>query len=294
MQLLLTVVPGAAPESVLTDRTMDPGTLGVDASTPVQGQPHRCGPQNGARPKPTLITQIGLVGALTDHYSSPGCLSDYRHQFERTVRQDGEDPSKFAVALETLAVKAFGDMGPNARTSLIHDRFIAVTVTCGGTSIMCRLMLPFEISSTDVECGRAMPTPITGELLTEQVIVAINGPSVELTDLEAMLKRLLQDVLAQAPPPCSAPTDIEAMLKRLLPGMLTQAPQPRPATSRRDWSTVFCFSCGQYGHGVGRCPKLDVTFPFMLPGWSTEMIGDYYAMISPRLAAERIRAGNGN
>ena len=115
-----------------------------------------------------------------------------------------------------------------------------------------------------------------------------------LADLEAMLKRLLPDMPTQAPPPRPAPSDIEAMLKRLLTGTLTQAPQPRQATVRRDWSTVLCFSCGQYGHGVGRCPQLDVKFPFMFAGWSAEKIGDHYAMISPRLAAERLRVGNGN
>ena len=104
-------------------------------------------------PEATRVTQIGLVRALTDHYGSPGRLADYRRQFERTVRQDGEDPSTFDVALETLTVKAFGDMGPNARTR---------TVACRGTSIVYRLILPFEISSIDVEGGRAMPTPMTG------------------------------------------------------------------------------------------------------------------------------------
>ena len=79
-------------------------------------------------------------------------------------------------------------------------------------------------------------------VLTKQVVTAVTGPSVRLADLEAMLKRLIPAVPAQAPPP--ALTDIEAMLKRLLPGTLTQAPQPRPATTHRDWSTVLCFSCG--------------------------------------------------
>ena len=74
--------------------------------------------------------------------------------------------------------------------------------------------------------------------------------------------------------------------------MLTQAPQPRPATACKDWSMVLCLSCGQYGHGVGRCPQLDVKFPFMLAGWSAEKIGDHYAMISPHVAAERLRPGN--
>ena len=110
------------------------------------------------------------------------------------------------------------------------------------------------------------------------------------TDLETMLIRLLPAVPAQTPPPRSAPTEIEAMLKCLLPGTLTQAPQPRPATARRDWAAVLCFSCGNYGHGVSRCPTLDVKFPYMLPGWSAETRGDHYTMISPRLTADRLRA----
>ena len=42
----------------------------------------------------------------------------------------GEDPSIFATALETLAVKAFGDMGQTARLRLIRDRFIAGHSSC--------------------------------------------------------------------------------------------------------------------------------------------------------------------
>ena len=76
-------------------------------------------------PESTRVTRIGLVGALTDHYGSPGRLADYRRQFKTTLRQDSEDPSKFAVALETLAVKTFENMGPNDRTRIIRVRFIA-------------------------------------------------------------------------------------------------------------------------------------------------------------------------
>ena len=31
-----------------------------------------------------------------------------------------------------------------------------------------------------------------------------------------------------------------------------------------------CFSCGKTGHGANSCPTLDVTFPFILPGWKAE------------------------
>ena len=50
----------------------------------------------------------GLVDSLSAHYGSPGRFADYRRQFEKTTRSAGEDPSIFAIALETLAVKAFG------------------------------------------------------------------------------------------------------------------------------------------------------------------------------------------
>ena len=61
------------------------------------------------------LSRSGLVDALTAHYGSPDRLADYRRQFKRTTRTVGEDPTIFATALETLAVKAFGDMGQTAR-----------------------------------------------------------------------------------------------------------------------------------------------------------------------------------
>ena len=48
----------------------------------------------------------------------------------RRPRRKERIPSIFAIALETLAVKAFGDMGPIARLRLIHDRFIAGHDSC--------------------------------------------------------------------------------------------------------------------------------------------------------------------
>ena len=81
-------------------------------------------------PLPRRLSRTGLVGALSAHYGSPGRLADYRRQFEKTTRTAGEDPSIFATALETLAVKAFGDMGQIARLRLIRDRFIASHSSC--------------------------------------------------------------------------------------------------------------------------------------------------------------------
>ena len=76
------------------------------------------------------LSRTGLVDALTAYYGSPGRLADYRREFERTTRTVGEDPVIFATALETLAVKAFGDMGQTACLRLIRDRFIVGHINC--------------------------------------------------------------------------------------------------------------------------------------------------------------------
>ena len=81
-------------------------------------------------PASRRASRVGLVDALMAHYGSPGRLADYRRQFERTTWTAGEDRSIFAVALETLAVKAFGDMGQTAQLRLIRDRFIAGHSSC--------------------------------------------------------------------------------------------------------------------------------------------------------------------
>ena len=80
-------------------------------------------------PMSRRTSRTGLVDALLAHYGSPGRLADYRRQFEKTTRA-GEYPSIFAIALETLAVKTFRDMGQTARLRLTRDRFIAGHCSC--------------------------------------------------------------------------------------------------------------------------------------------------------------------
>ena len=73
-------------------------------------------------PMPRQASRKELTDGVSAHYGSPGRLENYRREFDKTVRKSGEDPSNFAIALETLAVKAFGDMGQAARLRLIRDR----------------------------------------------------------------------------------------------------------------------------------------------------------------------------
>ena len=44
---------------------------------------------------------------------------------------------------------------------------------------------------------------------------------------------------------------------------------------------MVCFSCDKAGHGVGRCPELSETFPFMLPGWTAEKVGQLCHDLTP-------------
>ena len=50
-----------------------------------------------------------LMNSLSEHYGSPGRLAEYKRQFRRAFRHPDDDPSVFAIELETLARRAFAD-----------------------------------------------------------------------------------------------------------------------------------------------------------------------------------------
>ena len=81
-------------------------------------------------PATRRASRMGLINALTAHCGSPGRLSDCRRQFKRVTRTAGTDPSIFATKLETLALKAFGDMSHLARHRLVRDRSITRQDSC--------------------------------------------------------------------------------------------------------------------------------------------------------------------
>ena len=37
-----------------------------------------------------------------------------------------------------------------------------------------------------------------------------------------------------------------------------------------------CFSCGDGGHRINRCPQVNADFPFLLAGWSVNMVNGQY------------------
>ena len=294
-------------------------------------------------PMPRRDSRKELTDALSSHYGSPGRLANYRREFDKTVRKPGEDPSNFAIALETLAVKAFGNMGQTAHLRLIRNRFIAGHGSCDLRGYLdcvppdtplrdivdrCRV---WE-SHADPEVRRIskpMPEPAyltyvvkQPEYETEPVrVVTVNKPNSSVDQSEELLKKLIavltptvssparapevspMDKLVQlflsetakrepAPPTPAEPPGLEKLLQTYFAEQQSSRQGLRFRHVRRNWSDVKCFSCGKTGHSVTRCPTLDVTFPFILPGWRAEKTSTGYLMISPKMVTDHRRAEN--
>ena len=71
-----------------------------------------------------------LMNSLSDHYNSPGRLAEYKRQFQRAFRRPGDDPSIFAIELETLARRVFVDIDPRIQLQMVRDRFIDGQAEC--------------------------------------------------------------------------------------------------------------------------------------------------------------------
>ena len=71
-----------------------------------------------------------LMGSLSEHYGSPGRLTEYKHQFRRAFRRPGDDPSVFAIELEMLARRGFTDINSSIQLQMVRDRFIAGQAEC--------------------------------------------------------------------------------------------------------------------------------------------------------------------
>ena len=93
-----------------------------------------------------------LVKSLSDHYSSPERLAEYKCQFKRAFRRPGDDPSIFAIELETLARRAFVDIDPWIQFQLVRDHFIDGEPECALRRHLDSLG-PILLWRTVVACG---------------------------------------------------------------------------------------------------------------------------------------------
>ena len=118
--------------------------------------------------------------------------------------------------------------------------------------------------------GMAFPAPVP-------------SPVPEVPMVEKLLQRLVAETQIRQPAPVIAPEHVglEHLLRSFLSGQQTSGQQPRQGSIRRDWNGIVCFSCGKVGHSATRCPVLDESFPFMLPGWRAKKTPGGFIMISP-------------
>ena len=68
--------------------------------------------------------------SLSEHYGSPGRLVENKRQFERAFQRPGDDPSVFAIELETLARRAFVDIDSSVQLQMVRDHFIDGQAKC--------------------------------------------------------------------------------------------------------------------------------------------------------------------
>ena len=205
-------------------------------------------------PMPRRASRKELTDALSSHYGSPGRLANYRREFDKTVRKPGEDPSGFAIALETLAVKAFGDMGQTACLRLIRDRFIAGHESCElRRHLDC---LPPDTPLRDIvdrcrvweghadpsvrRVSKPMPEPAYPAYMVKKPeyeaepvrAVTVNKPDSSVDQSKELLKKLLAVLTPAVPAPARAPepSPMDKLIQLLIGKIakITPAP-PAPA-----------------------------------------------------------------
>ena len=206
-------------------------------------------------PAPRRASRVGLVDALTTHYGSPGGLS----ATEKTTQTAGEEPSIFAIALETLTIKAFGDMGQTAWLRLIRDRFIAehscelrrhldsVPPETPIRDIVDRCRVWESHAESDVRRvskpgpDPAFPTYVVGEVdrgVDDLWVAAVTTPQSTPDQVEKFVRRLMASVAAPAPTPAPEPPAV-ARLQGLMADTQVRQPVPAAATGSAGLKTLL-------------------------------------------------------
>ena len=262
-------------------------------------------------------SQRVLSGVLmSEHYDSPGRLAEYKRQFRRAFRRPGNDPSVFAIELETLARRAFADID-SIQLQMVRDRFIARQAECalcrhldsmGPDTPMRDIVDSCHVWESHTEAMNSWnggPDPkspraiyqvaedtqspvvskesetldeIIGQLLPTPAVSPPKATPIP-SDCELLIQRLLGAVRPAQPviQERSRLTDIEIMLQSmLLVGSVKEVDVPPPAP--RPESLEGCFSCVELTHETEQCLVLDESFPFMPLGWRADRIDDEFIL----------------
>ena len=167
-------------------------------------------------------------------------MADYRRQSKKTTGQPEEDPSIFATALETLAVKAFGDMGHTARLRIIQDRFIAGHASCELCKHLDSVAPETHIRDIVDHCRvweshadsdnrrgsrpgpeRALPIYMVDDVgsgTDDRTVAAVTTSPTAPEQFKSLLRRLLPTPVVPPPRPKMVPSELDQLLQRLLGG----------------------------------------------------------------------------
>ena len=229
------------------------------------------------------------------------------------VRRLGDDPSIFAIELETLARRVFIDIDISIQLQMVRDRFIDGQVECalrrhldslGPDTPMADIVDCCRVweSHCDVEIEPRMSADRRPARAVCQVTVDEQIPtaSPETETLEDIIRRLLPTPALPPPQADPIPADQDLLVQRLMGTICPPKPvaQERSAVTELEtmllnWlpvgrvteenaalpnpspdSAEGCFSCGGLTHTTDQCQTLDESFPFLPTGWQAEHIGD--------------------
>ena len=123
-------------------------------------------------------------------------------------------------------------------------------------------------------------------------------------DMELLIWNVLEAIGARptTTPRRSQERELEFMLPDTLPvGSITEDTTSPPVLqpvggatplTTDQWKRGTCFSCGLQGHGVNRCLRMDVSFPYLLPGWSVDARNGQYRASRIRGVRQNCPPGN--
>ena len=224
-----------------------------------------------------------LMNSLSDHYNSPGRRAEYKRQLQRVVSRSEDDPSVFAIELETLARRAFMDVDLNTQLQMVRDRFIDGQADRSLRRHLASLKLNTPMIEMVDSCRilerhcepeirprmgtNKGPVHMAGQVAEDRPIPAI--PS-EIQSVEAMIRKLLPTPATPTLQAALKDTDMEILVRQLMemisPPMLVA--QERPPTSdvktplfnrspkgavTEGDSAEGYFSCGEGTHNTEKC-----------------------------------------
>ena len=249
-----------------------------------------------------------LIKSLSEHY----ILAEYKRQFQRAFRRPGDDPSIFAMKLQTLARRAFMDIDLKIQSQMVRDRFIDGQAECALRRHLDSLG-PHTPIPDIVDCCRIWerhceveiqpqtgadrrPVHVIGQVTEVKPTPAVSPETETVVD---MIKKLLPTM---APPPLQAVpirSDRALLIQQLMEVICPPTPVAQERSPASDLETLLlnwlpvgtvteedvvspepstdsvegCFSCGGSTHTTDQCRT-----PFLPTGWQAEHIGDKFIL----------------